>query len=118
MGEDVQITDDPVLALAFAFVSERMRHNMQKYEEIVEKRREAGRKGGLQRVANLQANQANEANAKQTKQIKQVQDDSDSVSDSVSDSDINNIDNINIKTDVSINDNKKKELTNHDILEE
>lgn len=68
LGEPIDISDDPVLAMAFAFVEEQMDSNAAKYEQIVEKRREAGRKGGLKRVANYQANQANASVAKQIKQ--------------------------------------------------
>lgn len=70
LGEDIDITDDPVLLITWIFVKERLDANFEKYENVVEKRRAAGRKGGLARVANqanqanailLQANQANQA---------------------------------------------------------
>lgn len=50
---------DPLTDMCFGFISDDMQRNNEKYEETVEKRREAGRKGGLA----TQANKANQANA-------------------------------------------------------
>lgn len=41
-GEQFEIKD-PVVAMAFSFIKERMEHNANKYAEVVEKRRRAGR---------------------------------------------------------------------------
>ena len=54
-GEDLPDMD-PLTDMCFGFISDDMQRNNEKYEETVEKRREAGRKGGL-------ATQANRANA-------------------------------------------------------
>ena len=68
------------LRYPFASLRSQIERNTEKYERIVERRREAGRKGGLQRVIN-------QANASKCLQKQANQADSDSVSDSVSDSD-------------------------------
>ena len=67
------------LRYPFASLRSQIERNTEKYERIVERRREAGRKGGLQRVAN-------QANASKCLQEQANQADSVSVSDSVSDS--------------------------------
>ena len=54
-GEDLPEMD-PLTDMCFGFISDDMQRNNEKYEETIEKRREAGRKGGL-------ATQANRANA-------------------------------------------------------
>ena len=44
---------DPLVDMCFGFIADDMQRDAEKYEEIVEKRRESGRKGGLQKQANL-----------------------------------------------------------------
>ena len=44
---------DAITKMCFSFISADMRRNNEKYAEIVEKRRVSGRKGGLQKQANL-----------------------------------------------------------------
>ena len=91
-------TDNRALALAFSMFKTSLDRNADKYQRIVEVRREAGRRGGQKRVANIQANQANQANATllEANEANQADSVSDSVSESVSDSvseserDINN----------------------------
>ena len=100
LGEPIDISDDPVLAMAFAFVEERMDSNAAKYEKIVEKRREAGRKGGLKRVANYQANQANASLAKQNQANQANQANSNSKSNSNS-----KIIDTPVSNDTSVSDN-------------
>lgn len=55
----------PLSNMAFQFIKHEIDFNNEKYEEALAKKREAGRQGGLARVAN-QANQANPSTAKQT----------------------------------------------------
>ena len=56
----------PMAELAFSFIKTRMDKDIERYNETIQKRSEAGRKGGLNRVAN-------QANASFAKQIKQEQ---------------------------------------------
>lgn len=76
LGEPIDISDDPVLAMAFAFVEERMDSNAAKYEQIVEKRREAGRKGAIKtnqkRWGDDQQMSAKSANADNCRQNQQM----------------------------------------------
>ena len=92
---------DPVTKMAFLFVSADMRRNNEKYERIVERRKEAGHKGGKQTQANranatfasnaIKQNQANQASA------------SDNDNENVNDNDNDN-DNENDNENVDVND--------------
>jgi len=96
-GNEIE-PDDVLLQVAFEPIKNSLIRDKIKYEQIVETRREAGKKGGEARVKNLIEEEeklkqmqaiassclANEANGKQNLAN---QADSDSVSDSVSDSD-------------------------------
>lgn len=120
MGERVEIEDDRELAMAFAFIEERMTFNADKYEQIIEKRRAAGRKGANK--TNLirwgYDNSAKSANADDCQQNRQMSaksadsvsdSDSDSVSDSVSTTnvaDVNNNNNCNAYALTSSADDK------------
>lgn len=57
----------PLSNMAFKFIKHEIDFNNEKYEDSIAKKREAGRQGGLARVAN-QANQANQANPSTAKQ--------------------------------------------------
>lgn len=59
--------DSNAAEMAFSFIRLRLDENAQKWVDVRQKRREAGRLGGKQRQAN-QANQANATFAKQNKQ--------------------------------------------------
>ena len=59
--------DSNAAEMAFSFIRLRLDENAQKWADVRQKRREAGRLGGKQRQAN-QANQANATFAKQNKQ--------------------------------------------------
>lgn len=59
--------DSAAAEMAFSFIRLRLDENAQKWSDMREKRREAGRLGGKQRQAN-KANQANATFAKQNKQ--------------------------------------------------
>ena len=87
---------DAITTMCFSFISADMRRNNEKYAEVVEKRREAGRKGGKKTQAN-QANayfaQANK-NGAQANQANQADNDNDNV----------NV-NDNVSENVSVNDN-------------
>ncbi len=75
--------DDLIVSMAFDVIKVDLDKNHAKYEEIVEKRKEAGRKGGKRKQT--QANEANAKFAKQT-QANQADNDNDSVSDNDNDS--------------------------------
>ena len=64
-GEET-VPTSPVVAAAWGFVRASIDANNDRYEELCERRRAAGRKGGLQRAAS--AEQANEASASKAKQ--------------------------------------------------
>ena len=57
----------PLAKMAFSFIKKEMDYNRQRYETTVEKRREAGQKGGKRKQ--MQANEANACVAKQNKQM-------------------------------------------------
>lgn len=79
---EVLISDNPVVNAMFSIFRPAIDRNIDKYDEVVEKRREAGRMGGLKKSLNKQ-NVANVASASKCKQ--NVANVADSVSDSVSD---------------------------------
>lgn len=64
MFEDMEPQFDEMTAVSIAvqFILRDINADKERYDNITEQRREAGRKGGMQRAANFQANQANEAN--------------------------------------------------------
>lgn len=68
--------DDPEVKIAMRFVSRALDDNDERYRAKVEKRREAGRKGGLKSAQSRKQkkqNEANQANATKSKQKKQSQ---------------------------------------------
>lgn len=95
---------DKITAMCYSFISADVRRNNEKYEEIIEKRRESGRRGGKQTQANkanaylAKANQANQASA------------SDNVNVNVNVNDnVNDNDNVNVSG--SVNDNVHTDTT-------
>lgn len=79
---EVLISDNPVVNAMFSIFRPAIDRNIDKYDEVVEKRREAGRMGGLKKSQNKQI-LANVASASKCKQ--NLANVADSVSDSVSD---------------------------------
>lgn len=65
--EGEQPSFDPMssVSMAVQFIIKDIDGDKERYEDICRKRKEAGRIGGKQRVANFQANQANGSNCKQ-----------------------------------------------------
>ena len=64
--KDVELS--PAASMAFAFIRQQMDRDRMKYEEVCEKRREIGRKGGLQRVENeAKATKSNQMQANASK---------------------------------------------------
>lgn len=59
-------SDKGMLKMAFSFIKAQLDRDMKKYEETIEKRREAGKKGGLTKVSNAKQKVANARSAKQT----------------------------------------------------
>ncbi len=49
---------DPITNMAFSFIKSRMDKDLKKYEEVVNKRREAGRRGGIAKAENARQNVA------------------------------------------------------------
>ena len=97
-GKDIPEMD-PLTHMAYSFISSDMRRDNEKYEEVVQKRKEAGRKGG-QKTA--QANQAN-ATFAQANQANQANAD-DNVNVNVNDN-VNDNENVNDSVNVCVNDN-------------
>ena len=65
MGEDEPELDDRT-DMAFGFISDQMDRDRESYEGTIERRREAGRKGGVAKASNAKQCQAMLSNAKQT----------------------------------------------------
>lgn len=63
----------PLAQMALSFILPAIERDVHKYDEIVEKRRQAGRMGGLKTQANAKQNKQMVANTSKAKQIKQVQ---------------------------------------------
>lgn len=63
----------PIVSMAFNFFRSHIDDNTKKWNEKVEKRRAAGRLGGLAKAENSKQSQANVANAKDAKDAKQSQ---------------------------------------------
>ena len=97
----------PVVSMAFNFFRSHIDDNTEKWNEKVEKRRAAGRLGGLAKAENSKQSQANLANAKDAKQSQaNVANLAVNVNDNV---------NVNVSTEVDIKENtivsKKDELS-------
>ena len=97
----------PVVSMAFNFFRSHIDDNTKKWNEKVEKRRAAGRLGGLAKAENSKQSQANLANAKDAKQSQaNVANLAVNVNDNV---------NVNVSTEVDIKENtivsKKDELS-------
>ncbi|QIB67819.1 hypothetical protein Ami103574_00120 [Aminipila butyrica] len=84
---------DGMAMMAFSFIKANLDRDTEKYQGIVKKRAEAGRKGGIESAKQKQANQANATFAKQN-QANQAD------NDNVNDNDINNNDNKSSKKDI------------------
>lgn len=81
LGNEIELS--PIIKIAFSQFKNQFLRDEEKYKKTVEARRQAGSKGGKQRVSN-------QANALSAKQNQANQADSDSVSDSVSKKEKNN----------------------------
>ena len=87
----------PVVSMAFNFFRSHIDDNTEKWNEKVEKRRAAGRLGGLAKAENSKQSQANLANAKDAKQSQaNVANLAVNVNDNV---------NVNVSTEVDIKEN-------------
>lgn len=82
-GEQLPELDD-VTKMAFSFIKKQMDKDIEKYEQTVEKRREAGRKGGRPK-ANDSDDKAKKANGFSEKQSKAKKPDNDNVNDNDND---------------------------------
>ena len=60
---------DAVTAMAFDFIQSRMDKDSEKYQKTVEKRREAGKKGGEAKAKNAKSDSSKSSKAKNTKAI-------------------------------------------------
>lgn len=75
---------EPAADMAFSFIQDQMDRDTEKYEEVIDRRKEAGRKGGLAKASNAKQNLAKASNAKQD-----VANLADNVNDNVNVNDIN-----------------------------
>ena len=108
MGDELPDMDN-LTQMAFLFISSDMRRNNERYLKMIERRREAGRKGGKQRQTN-QANQANQANATfatfaQANQANQAVNVNVDVND-------NDNDNVNDNESVNVNEDARSMINN------
>lgn len=85
-NEEELSSNDGMVKLLFSVIKKQIDRDTEKYKTVCERRREAGSKGGKQKVANAKQNLANVANASKCEQnLANVADsDNDSDSDSVS----------------------------------
>ena len=82
--------DELVISMAFDVAKVDLDRNKQKYDEICEKRKEAGRRGGIAKATKGKQSLANVASASDAKQIKQtVANVADNDNDNENDNDIN-----------------------------
>ena len=117
-GERPEINDN-VVSLSFEIIKPDLDRNNQKYSETCERRKEAGRKGGLARASKAKqtkqmlANQANATFAKQIKQSQanQAENENENENDNENDNDINNIKDIVFNEGIDIDKVKCKEKT-------
>lgn len=72
---------DPETAMAFRFISAQMRRDMEKYERTCQRRREAGSKGGVAKVANAKFAKQNVANVADTDTVTVTETDTETVTD-------------------------------------
>lgn len=81
-------SNDGMVKLLFSVIKKQIDRDTEKYKAVCERRREAGSKGGKQKVANAKQNVANVANASKCEQnvanVADSDNDSDNDSDSVS----------------------------------
>lgn len=107
-NEEELSSNDGMVKLLFSVIKKQIDRDTEKYKTVCERRREAGSKGGKQKVANAKQNLANVANASNCNQnLANVADnDSDNVNDN---------DNDTVSTEVDIKENtivsKKDELS-------
>lgn len=69
-GEEPNFGEDQALELVWPMLAKRITADHERWEEIKEKRTDAGRKGGLSRASKAKQKEANEANATFDKQFK------------------------------------------------
>lgn len=89
MGKELPEMDS-VTHMAYMFISADIRRNNEKYQRIIERRREAGRKGGQAKQANL-ANVANASFAKHKENVNDNDKDNDNDNVNVNDKDNGNV---------------------------
>jgi uncharacterized phage protein (TIGR02220 family) len=63
----------PEAQMAFKFITSQMERDRMKYEAVCERRRQAGKKGGMARAVNANQKQANESNSSNCKQKLAIQ---------------------------------------------
>lgn len=81
---------DGMTQMAFSFIKAQMNRDIEKYQETVEKRREAGKLGGRPK-ANGFSDKAKKANGFSEKQMKAKKPDTDNVNDNDTDNDLKDI---------------------------
>ena len=107
-NEEELSSNDGMVKLLFSVIKKQIDRDTEKYKTVCERRREAGSKGGKQKVANAKQNLANVANASNCNQNLANVADNDNDSDNVNDND-------NVSTEVDIKENtivsKKDDLS-------
>ena len=75
VNDENPTTNNTIIELVFEPIKQQLKRDLRRWESIAEKRREAGRVGGLKsgETRRIEANEANEASALKTKQTKQSQ---------------------------------------------
>ena len=68
IGDNINVDDDPMLAIVWAFFKQQLDIDIDKYEQIKKKRSEAGKKGNQTRWSQTSQKVANIANAKSVSQ--------------------------------------------------
>lgn len=89
MGEELPEMESTT-KMAFMFISADIRRNNEKYKRIIERRKEAGRKGGQAKQANL-ANLANATFAKHKENVNDNDNDKDKDNENVNDNEKDNV---------------------------
>ena len=83
VNDENPVVDDIVIDLVFEPIKHQLKRDLKRFEEIVTKRKEAGKKGGVQ-SGEVRKTKQNEANASQSKQNEH---DTDTDTDNVNDND-------------------------------
>ncbi len=106
VGDADLVEMDATTAMAFSFIKANLDRDFGRYDEVIEKRREAGKKGGRPAKANAFSEKQTKANAFSEKQTKAKKAVTDTVTDTVT---VNDIDIYNVgQPDDTFSEKRKK----------